>query len=1040
MTVGSAQDGPLLVVSTVDVGDGDRLAPCLHLLPARRIQRMSSYEDLFESSVLEVIAPPPSLEFPSAYTGDKASEWLARAQGPSGDRKTAFFDENLDFFLHIRFPVPVEESAQPDPNPPPPLHLLSYLARLQISYETAYISPSATTPESTPGSRFSTAPPRNSSMQRNRPDDLLGGSPSLFPPHTPNPIPSAAGSDLKYVQSQGTPLVSAIWGESDDRDKEAFALLWDANDRSWVAIYKMTILVLFMITKVPDPLLCITVSTTLRNKPLAVTPPRKALAALIDAVEGLKPEHVTSPAKENGVDRDALHGDEDDEDDIVSGLQEVNLLEGLAAGPTFTDPQKRLSLPTTRLGTTMRQHAFSLPPAPNTSTAETPTPFSARSIMSPPPGGSLSSLPRAATLRRSFRKTLKTHIGFRVRMRTVFVPYFLLPQDVANGKARRPRRLHGADDSDASDSDSELEDDILEEREQREAGNEEHTVVLSVEVENLFAGSAAGSYHVEVDRVDVAISGSGARASFIGWGGDGPDVFPLRVGPREQINLLYAVSFLRGPEVDEFSLARPTGDRRSDPAEELQRAVTIHLIVRPFEPNVNSGEAFYPTHLFPSRWNCVLDLASSSISKQSREAPEAEPEGPLQYFVLPTPASPFPTAPLAPLQRALTPLSTRHVIPLTAVAGSKRHTIATPIGEYARMPKSPMNYQSSTSMLNPQNQPNAAPISSPTPTSSNSGQTLSIPNRASYIPPSMSFQTSFPRSPTTYAPPTSPPLPHLPPPSIINPLTMAGYAHSPPDSASTITDVLSLDPPRTPAYPAYPSSPTPVPPTPFWQTPIAQQSGPGAVGPSVDIRRERGGNIPQTPGPTVGGFSGLAMNPLQQIGDAAAANDGSGGGEPIVVSVGLLPRPLGHRAENEKGEKERKGNAAKSKAKVHAGELYPLDQFTLDIFVFNQSSWTRRFEVSYPEERRRRRKGKEKADGSKDARPSGIIPLQNRVRIGPLLPSTCQSVRMDFLALAPGVHSIDTLTLTDIQSGVTMNLRSVIDIIVHEPECKEPLP
>lgn len=41
----------------------------------------------------------------------------------------------------------------------------------------------------------------------------------------------------------------------------------------------------------------------------------------------------------------------------------------------------------------------------------------------------------------------------------------------------------------------------------------------------------------------------------------------------------------------------------------------------------------------------------------------------------------------------------------------------------------------------------------------------------------------------------------------------------------------------------------------------------------------------------------------------------------------------------------------------------------------------------------------------------------------PLLPSTCQSVRMDFLALAPGVHSIDTLTLTDVQTGFTMNLR-----------------
>ena len=52
---------------------------------------MSSYEDLFESSVLEVIAPPPSLEFPSGYTGEKAAEWIARAQGPLGDRKTAFF-------------------------------------------------------------------------------------------------------------------------------------------------------------------------------------------------------------------------------------------------------------------------------------------------------------------------------------------------------------------------------------------------------------------------------------------------------------------------------------------------------------------------------------------------------------------------------------------------------------------------------------------------------------------------------------------------------------------------------------------------------------------------------------------------------------------------------------------------------------------------------------------------------------------------------------------------------------------------------------
>lgn len=54
------------------------------------------------------------------------------------------------------------------------------------------------------------------------------------------------------------------------------------------------------------------------------------------------------------------------------------------------------------------------------------------------------------------------------------------------------------------------------------------------------------------------------------------------------------------------------------------------------------------------------------------ESLDTELEVPLQYFVLPTPASPFPTAPLAPPQRALTPLSTKDVIPLTAIAGSKR--------------------------------------------------------------------------------------------------------------------------------------------------------------------------------------------------------------------------------------------------------------------------------------------------------------------------------------------------------------------------------
>ena len=135
-------------------------------------------------------------------------------------------------------------------------------------------------------------------------------------------------------------------------------------------------------------------------------------------------------------------------------------------------------------------HAFSLPPVlPATASAETPIPYSG-GVTSPPPGSSIS-LPRGATatLRKSFRKTLKMHQGFRVRMRTVFVPYFLLAQDKPNGIASMPREYLENEIKDAgSSSDSDVDEDILEEREQREAGNEEHTVVLSVEVENLFPG------------------------------------------------------------------------------------------------------------------------------------------------------------------------------------------------------------------------------------------------------------------------------------------------------------------------------------------------------------------------------------------------------------------------------------------------------------------------------------------------------------------------------------------------------------------------
>jgi hypothetical protein len=93
------------------------------------------------------------------------------------------------------------------------------------------------------------------------------------------------------------------------------------------------------------------------------------------------------------------------------------------------------------------------------------------------------------------------------------------------------------------------------------------------------------------------------------------------------------------------------------------------------------------------------------------------------------------------------------------------------------------------------------------------------------------------------------------------------------------------------------------------------------------------------------------------IGDSfgSAISGDEGDGEPVVVSVGILPLE--------------KSQSGKDPTK---GRIFPNDKFTLDIFVFNKSSWMRRFEVTYPDARASRKSGGQ----------MGIIPLTNRIRVG----------------------------------------------------------
>jgi hypothetical protein len=121
----------------------------------------------------------------------------------------------------------------------------------------------------------------------------------------------------------------------------------------------------------------------------------------------------------------------------------------------------------------------------------------------------------------------------------------------------------------------------------------------------------------------------------------------------------------------------------------------------------------------------------------------------------------------------------------------------------------------------------------------------------------------------------------------------------------------------------------------------------GNVGMSVEIRRERGPGLDVT-------NNALPSTPLPLV--SGALQNASASGESIVLYLG------------------------------QARSRYTRC-VTLDIFVFNQSLWSRRFEVTCPGGRRRRRGGAEMGvnDGGGEAARKmgypGVLPMDNRVRI-----------------------------------------------------------
>lgn len=595
-------------------------------------------------------------------------------------------------------------------------------------------------------------------------------------------------------------------------------------------------------------------------------------------------------------------------------------------------------------------------------------------------------------------------------MRTVFVPAVMLDDEDDEegasdvpGKGEQRAAVDTSSDDDGSDSDdSEEEEKSAEQKDLRESGNEERTVILSVEVEN--SGDSGPGVLFEVENVDVRIGGEGARSRLIGWGDADTkrkeeSKFPIRIESMGQYNLLYAVSFLKTPnDMDGLSLSRdPSVAGAHNP--ELQRAVSITVYGRPIIPTGTNKDRVYPTETFSSRWNCVLDLSASAANAQDPSAQRPNDLGASSRFkdTLPEPPSPFPMSfsgarsPL-PLAKGGYNADRRASVPIRSptsasigglgIAGlPKRHSL--PGSQPGRIPSASAGWRSSTSMLNPGYHP-TRDLRPPNPISPGAGSS-NTNNRLSYMPPSVTVGVQNARSPTTYN------APYMAAAAAAAPFASAHFEGN--DDTRVTSPISIIEnggmPPPTPAYPSYPS-PSGLPVLPPSQNPIVSQNS-GNVGPKIDVKRAKGVGlgVMLQGAPSPGGAVGGSNTPLPLVPGAFGEQTmlrelqrAEESREAVVVSVGMLPVKRKHSLAGALGgsspddeEEEDMGTGP--------GKIYPLETFTLDIFVFNQSAWTRRLEVSFPD-RRTIRKGTlgqgARFQGLNGA--PGILALDNRVRVG----------------------------------------------------------
>ncbi|ORY77627.1 TRAPP trafficking subunit Trs65-domain-containing protein [Leucosporidium creatinivorum] len=195
----------------------------------------------------------------------------------------------------------------------------------------------------------------------------------------------------------------------------------------------------------------------------------------------------------------------------------------------------------------------------------------------------------------------------------------------------------------------------------------------------------------------------------------------------------------------------------------------------------------------------------------------------------------------------------------------------------------------------------------------------------------------------------------------------------------------------------------------------------------------------------------LSPHATFQFPSPSSSPDPSRSPDPSSNDLSAAPTPPPFITERRRSSSIYPSPAPAPKAKApppRAPRIGLLDVFLVEVFIVNRGDEVKRFTVGVPVKRlgegvdvpakgdlgiaaRGIGAGLTAEGKRREDRVAKIVALENDVRIGPLAPNTCASVRLRFLAIRPGAHTLEELRLVDLGTGLETRLRNPLSVVVE---------